>query len=122
MAVPIDPGALDALARHISAHADDLRSRASRLAAAADGVRWHSTAAGAFRADARGLAGDLRRGATRVDDAAHAMRRHAATVRHVQAVIGGAEHAAAAAARGVGRAAVGAAEKAGAAVTHLLGI
>ena len=40
MAVLSDPAALDALARHISGHADDLRVHASRLAAGAETVRW----------------------------------------------------------------------------------
>jgi hypothetical protein len=56
MALPGDPAALDAAARRINHHADDLRARAGRLAATADGVRWHSTAAGAFRRDVRWLA------------------------------------------------------------------
>ncbi len=125
MAVLTDPASLDAIARHVSAHAEDLRVRATRLAAAAEGVQWHSTAAQAFRADARGLTGSLRHAATQLDDAAAAMRRHAATVRHVQAAIVAAEHTAVAAAHGVergGRAALGAAEKTGAAVAHVLGI
>ncbi len=104
MAHPGDPAALDAAARHINHHADDLRARACRLAAAADGVRWHSTAAGAFRRDARGLAGGFRCAADNVDDAADAadaLRRHAATLRQVRAAFGAAEHAAASAVHGI---------------------
>ncbi len=101
MSLPGDPAALDTAARHINHHADDLRARACRLAAAADGVRWHSTAAGAFRRDVRGLAGGFRRVADDVDDAADALRRHAATVRRVRAAIGAAEHAAASAVHGI---------------------
>lgn len=118
MALLCDPAALDALARHISGHADDLRVRASRLAAGAEAVRWHSTAAHAFRGDVRGLAVDMRRGANEVDEAAQALRRHAAAVRRVQQAIAAAEHAAAAAARGLehaGRAAIGG-------VAHLVGL
>ena len=125
MAVLTDPARLDALARHISSHADDLRTRSVRLAAAPEGVRWRSTAARVFRADVRGLAGDFRRAANRVDDAAQAMRRHASAVRHVQAAILAAERTAAAATHGVehaGRAALGTAEKTGAALAHILGI
>lgn len=113
MALPGDPAALDAAAWHINRHADELRTRACRLAAAADGVRWHSTAAGAFRRDVRGLAGGLRRAADDVDDAADALRRHATTVRHVRAAIAAAEHAAAAAVHGI--------VHTGAGVAHVLG-
>ncbi len=105
MAFPGDPAALDAAARHINHHADDLRRRAGKLAATADGVRWHSTAAGAFRRDVRGLAGGFRRAADNVDDAADALRRHAATLRQVRAAIGAAEHAAACAVHGIEQAA-----------------
>jgi len=105
MAFPGDPAALDATARRINHHADDLRARACRLAAAADGVRWHSTAAGEFRRDVRGLAGGFRRAADKVDDAADALRRHAATVRQVRAAIRATEHAAASAVHGIEHAA-----------------
>ena len=105
MAFPGDPAALDAAARHINHHADDLRTRAGRLAATADGVRWHSSAAGAFRRDVRGLAGGFRRAADNVDDAADALRRHAANLRQVRAAIGAAEHAAACAVTGIEHAA-----------------
>ena len=113
MALPGDPAALDAAARHINRHADDLRARACKLAAAADGVRWHSTAAGAFRRDVRGLASGFRRAADKVDEAADALRRHTATVRHVRAAIAAAEHAAASTVNGI--------EHVGAGVAHALG-
>jgi uncharacterized protein YukE len=96
-----DTAALEAAARHIGGHADDLRSRASRLAAAAEGVRWHSTAAAVFRGDVHELACRFRRAAGEVDDAAHALRQHAATVRRTEAVVRAAERTAMATLHGV---------------------
>jgi hypothetical protein len=97
----LDTAALETAARHISSHADDLRRRASRLAAAAEGVRWHSRAATAFRTDVRDLTVALRRAAGEVDDTAHALRRHAAAARRAEAVARAAERAAAAAVHGI---------------------
>jgi uncharacterized protein YukE len=104
MSVLPDAAALDAVARHISGHAEDLRSRASRLAAAAEGVRWHSTAAAAFRGDVHDLACRFRRAAGEVDDAAHALRQHAAAVRRAEAVVGAAERTAMTAIHGIAHA------------------
>jgi hypothetical protein len=111
MALPGDPTLLDAVAARINRDADELRTRAARLVAAADAVRWHSVAATAFRCDVGALARGLRRAADDVDEAAHALRRHAATVRRVRAALGAAEHVAVATARGVEHA-----------VAHLLGV
>lgn len=101
MAVFPDAAALEAVARRIGGHADDLRGRASRLVAAAEGVRWHSTAAAAFRSEVRELACRFRRAAGEVDDAAHALQRHAAAVRRAEAVMRAAERTAVAAIHGV---------------------
>lgn len=97
MAALLDPAGLDTVARRISGHADDLRARASRLAAAAEAVRWRSPAAAAFRGDVRRLVLEFRRCAGEIDDAAHALHRHAAAVRRAEAVIRAAERAAASA-------------------------
>jgi uncharacterized protein YukE len=101
MATLLDPAALDTVARRISGHADDLRGRASRLSAAAESVRWRSPAAAAFRGDVHRLALAFRRCAGEVDDAAHALHRHAAAIRRAEAVIRAAERAAASALHGV---------------------
>jgi uncharacterized protein YukE len=101
MAVLPDTAALDAVARHIGGHADDLRRRASRLAAAAEGVRWHSTAAAAFRNEVHDMAWRFRRTAGEVDDAALALRQHAAAVRRAEAVVRAAERTATTAIHGV---------------------
>ncbi len=101
MASLADPDELDVVAARIERHADQLRERASRLVAAADAVGWHSVAAGAFRAEVGGVAAAFRRAADRVDDAAHALRRHAATVRRVQDLLAAAERAADAGAHGL---------------------
>lgn len=89
-----DAAALEAVARRINGHADDLRRRASRLAAAAEGVRWQSTAAAAFRRDVHDLACRFRRSAGEVDDAARALRQHAAAVRRAEGVARAAERVA----------------------------
>lgn len=94
MALPADAAALDRLARHICGHADDLRSLAARLVAAAEHVRWHSPAACRFRVQARDVAADMRAGASRLDAAADALRDHTSTVRRVLEVAGAAVHAA----------------------------
>jgi len=101
MAVLPDAAALEAVARRVGGHADDLRNRASRLAAAAEGVRWRSTAATAFRGDVHDLACRFRGAAGEVDDAAHALRQHAAAVRRAEAVVRAAERTATAAVHGV---------------------
>ena len=97
MAVLLDPAVLETVARHLGNHADDLRGRATRLVAAAETVRWRSPAAASFRGDVRHVAAAFRRSAGEIDDAAHALRRHAAAVRRAEAVVRAAERAALAA-------------------------
>jgi uncharacterized protein YukE len=101
MAMLPDATVLEAVARRIGGHADDLRSRASRLAATAEGVRWHSTAAAAFRCEVHDLACRFRRTAGEVDEAAHSLRQHAAAVRRAETVVRAAERTAMAAVHGV---------------------
>jgi len=101
MAVLPDCASLETVARQMDGHGEDLRGRASRLLAAAESVRWRSPAATTFRADVHDLAVAFRRAAGEIDDAAHALRRHAAAVRRAEAVVRAAEHAAMAALRGV---------------------
>lgn len=72
-----DPGHLYATADRIARHAEALRTRAGLLCAAAFRAHWHSAAAAAFRAEAEGLARQMRHAAARIDDAADALRRHA---------------------------------------------
>jgi uncharacterized protein YukE len=96
-----DTDVLDGLARHISGHADEMRRRAVRLAAAVEAVHWRSTAAEAFRNRARDLVADLRRAAAGIDDAAESLRHHAANVRHAESVAGGVGHAVVAAAEAI---------------------
>ncbi len=121
MALLPDPAALETAARHIRGHADDLRGRASRLAAAAETVRWHSPAASAFRGDVRGLASAFRRAAAQIDDAADALRRHAGAVRRAEDVIRAAEQAARSVERST-RNAVQGAMHAGKDLAHALGL
>jgi hypothetical protein len=97
MAVLPDAAALDTVARHISAHADDLRGRAARLAVAGETVRWRSPAARSFRVEVHDLAAAFRRAAGNVDAAAHALQRHASAVRRTDALVRAAERAATAA-------------------------
>ncbi|MCL2781140.1 MAG: hypothetical protein FWD74_06570 [Actinomycetia bacterium] len=88
-----DADSLDRLAGRIAEHADDLRARGGRLAAAAEATRWQSTAANKFRAEVQSLAGQYRRSAGGVDHAADALRRHASTVRFEQQLLADVEHA-----------------------------
>jgi hypothetical protein len=64
----------------IAVQAEDLRREADRVAHAAETVAWHSVAADAMRAQMRERAGEIRGAATRFDDAAAALRAHAAEV------------------------------------------
>jgi uncharacterized protein YukE len=109
-----DPDALDEVARVIARHAEHLRRRARTLTDAAATTRWQSSAAQAFRDEVAGLARTFWQAADAVDDAALALRRHAATVRHVQAAIRAAEVAATQAVR--------TAEHAAGAALHLVGL
>lgn len=75
-----DPDQLLSLASRISAHAALARQEAHRLTAAVGSVTWSGVAAGAFDAQAAEIVWSLRRCAARLDDAADALRRHAAAV------------------------------------------
>ena len=90
-----DPTQLDAIATLIGAHADTIRAEAARLAATLGAGGWRGAAADAFHAQARTVLAILLVSATRLDIAADALRRHAATV----ARIGAEERAAAASVR-----------------------
>lgn len=87
-----DPTQLDAIATLIGAHADAVRADAARLAAGLGVAGWRGAAAEAFHARARTVLDTMLVSATRLDIAADALRRHAATV----ARIGAEERAAAA--------------------------
>jgi hypothetical protein len=75
-----DPGEMYSVADRISAHAAVARQRAGELAGALGGTDWHGPAANVFDAMARAVLAGLRTGADRLDDAAAALRRHAAAV------------------------------------------
>jgi len=75
-----DPGELHAIADRIARHADAVRSNAAALAAAIAHDHWRGTAAEVFAAEAGSLLADMRAAARRLDDAADALRRHAARV------------------------------------------
>ena len=77
-----DPQELRAVAARIAAKAAAARAEAAFLQAAVAGVRWHGTAATAFDLLSGDVIGGLRRSATRLDDAADALRRHADSVEH----------------------------------------
>lgn len=110
MGLPGDPAVLERLARQIRDHADDLRGYAARLVAAAEVVRWQSPAAARFRAHVHSLASELRAGARRVDDAADELHAHASAVRRVRHALDAAD------------AAVHAAQRAGSAFVHAIGM
>jgi WXG100 family type VII secretion target len=78
-----DPDHLVTLAARVSAHAALARQEAHRLTGAAGAVTWSGIAAQAFDAQAAEIVRSLRRCADRLDDAADALRRHAAAVAHV---------------------------------------
>jgi hypothetical protein len=75
-----DPFDLLAIADRIAGHASATRDRARRLQQAVDGVDWHGLAADAFHAQAGAATGGLHSAAGRLDDAAAALRRHAARI------------------------------------------
>jgi uncharacterized protein YukE len=81
--VPVlaDPEALEGTARQLSAGATAVRASARRLHGVGAELRWEGEAAGAFRAGLAEEVARLGRAADGLDDAAHALRRHAATVR-----------------------------------------
>lgn len=75
-----DPGELRAIAERISGHATATRARAFGLGGAVAAVDWHGLAASAFRSEAHAAISGLRGAGGRLDDAADALREHAARV------------------------------------------
>ena len=84
-----DTGEMYSVADRISAHAAGTRQRAAELAAALGATDWHGLAADTFDAAASGLLASMRTAADRLDDAAAALRQHAA---NVNTVVRDAEH------------------------------
>jgi uncharacterized protein YukE len=80
MSVLPDPADLTAIADRIGAHAAAARERAARLDRAVAATGWTGFAASAFHAEAQVATGTLRSAAVRLDDAADALRRHAARI------------------------------------------
>ncbi len=82
-----DASDLHHIAHHIRSHADELRRRASGLAARAGSARWQSHAASAFRDRVHAVCAAQRSCADRLDAAARALERHADRVHaHIQAL------------------------------------
>jgi uncharacterized protein YukE len=77
------PSDMHRIARHVRAHADDIRARANRLSATAAQTHWYSPAAVRFRAEVAALVRHMHTAAGRLDDAAHTLDRHAARVSSV---------------------------------------
>jgi len=75
-----DPVDLVAIADRIAAHAATTRDRATRLDQATAATGWTGPAAASFEVEARLATDTLRGAANRLDDAADALRRHAARV------------------------------------------
>jgi uncharacterized protein YukE len=75
-----DAAELHALADRIARHAAAVRARALMLGTTVAGAGWHGPAADAFHAQAHVAIAALRSAAGRLDDAADALRRHAAKV------------------------------------------
>ena len=89
------PEALEALARRLSADADAVRLRGDALVRAAAGLRWSGGAAQSFRRATHADRARLHRAAEELDEAAAALRAHAATVRSRQERLRALERAAA---------------------------
>lgn len=87
MALLPDPQDLRAIAARIAASAAAARAEAAHLQARVAGVAWQGAAATAFELLAGDVIGGLRRSADRLDDAADALRRHAANVEHALTVL-----------------------------------
>jgi uncharacterized protein YukE len=75
-----DPHELRAVAARVTAAAAAVRAQAAHLQARATGVAWQGAAATAFELLAGDVIAGLRRSADRLDDAADALRWHAAAV------------------------------------------
>jgi hypothetical protein len=80
MSVLPDPADLAAIADRIAAHAAVTRERAARLDHAVVATGWSGIAAAAFHLEAKLATDSLRSAAARLDDAADALRRHAARI------------------------------------------
>lgn len=80
MSVLPDPADLAAIADRIAGHAAAARDRASRLDRAVAAAGWTGSAASAFHLEAQVASDTLRSAASRLDDAADALRRHAARI------------------------------------------
>jgi len=78
-----DAGEMYSVADRISAHAAGTRQRAVELAAALGATDWHGIAADTFGSAAAALLVSMRTAADRLDDAAAALRQHAAKVETV---------------------------------------
>lgn len=78
-----DTTVIRGLARTLRDQAGDIRHEADSLVGRADAVHWTGLAADAMRRLARDHAGDLRSCASRHDDAADALDRHAREVDHL---------------------------------------
>jgi len=76
----MDPDRILALAALLARHGDLVRDETRGLVAAAEAAPWQGRAAEAAREQARRRAADLRRCADAHDDAAAALRAHAAEV------------------------------------------
>lgn len=75
-----DPAEITALAGRIERHADAVRAAARRLGSAVAATTWDGRAARCFDGAAADLVHGLYVAAQRLDDAASALRRHAAAV------------------------------------------
>jgi uncharacterized protein YukE len=92
MSILPDPAELLGIADRISTHAGAVRARAHQLGRAAATSGWSGPAAEAFRLEADDTIAALHGAAGRLDDAADALRRHAARVRHVVELLHVLEH------------------------------
>jgi hypothetical protein len=87
-----DTTVIRALARGLREQGADIRVEADALVGHAEAVHWTGLAADAMRTLARDHAGDLRVCATRHDDAADALDRHAREVDRLEDLIASIEH------------------------------
>lgn len=76
-----DPDVLDGHARQLAADADGVRARARALESSVARLHWEGPAAQAFQRTVAGDAEHLHRAARELDEAAAALRAHAAEVR-----------------------------------------
>jgi uncharacterized protein YukE len=96
MSILPDPAELLAIADRIGSHAGAVRARAHQLGRAEAASGWSGLAADAFRLEAADTVAALVGAAGRLDDAADALRRHAARVRQALELLHALEHRAAA--------------------------